>query len=40
LKTPDRWENASHTCPGMCDAKAPHYPLEHIENKRNTPGSL
>ena len=40
LKSPQAWKNASERgrgCPGMCDAEAPRYPLEHIEKCRQHP---
>lgn len=39
LKSPASWERASSHCPGMRDAKAPHYELEHIEKCRQHPES-
>jgi Fe-S-cluster containining protein len=34
LKSPNAWERASSHCPGMCEAEAPKYELEHIEKCR------
>jgi Fe-S-cluster containining protein len=42
LKSPAAWKHAAergHGCPGMCDAEAPLYPLEHIEKCRQHPES-
>jgi Fe-S-cluster containining protein len=42
LKSPRAWKNASERgagCPGMCDAAAPLYPLDHIERCRQHPES-
>ena len=42
LRSPAAWKNASERgagCPGMCDANAPVYPLEHIEKCRQNPES-
>ncbi len=42
LKSPGTWKNASERaggCPGMRDAKAPGYDLEHIEKCRQHPES-
>lgn len=39
VRHPDDWADAAERCPGMCDADAPLYPLEHIEKCRNHPES-
>jgi Fe-S-cluster containining protein len=39
LKSPEHWQRASTRCPGMCDADAPRYNLEHIEKCRQHPES-
>jgi Fe-S-cluster containining protein len=39
LKSGKAWKSASERCPGMCDAEAPHYGLEHIEKCRQHPES-
>jgi Fe-S-cluster containining protein len=39
LKNGKAWKSASERCPGMCDAEAPHYALEHIEKCRQHPES-
>ena len=42
LSSPKAWKTAAeraHGCPGMCDAEAPLYPLEHIEKCRQHPES-
>jgi len=39
LHAPHAWTNAADRCPGMCDADAPRFDLEHIESCRNHPDS-
>ncbi|HVX83433.1 MAG TPA: YkgJ family cysteine cluster protein [Phycisphaerae bacterium] len=42
LRSPSAWKYASERgagCPGMCDADAPLYPLDHIEKCRQHPES-
>ena len=39
LKTPAAWRRAAGRCPGMNDADAPQYDLEHIETCRQHPES-
>jgi Fe-S-cluster containining protein len=39
LKSPAAWQKASGRCPGMCDADAHHFELEHIEACRQHPES-
>ena len=39
LESPANWKKASARCPGMCDADAPRYELEHIEKCRQHPES-
>lgn len=39
LASPAHWTAASERCPGMCDADAPLYDVEHIEKNRTHPES-
>lgn len=39
LKSPDAWKRATAHCPGMQDAEAPVFDLEHIEKGRLHPDS-
>jgi len=39
VRHPDDWAEAAEHCPGMCDADAPRYELDHIEKCRNHPES-
>ncbi len=39
LKAPNAWERTDARCPGMCDADAPKYEIEHIEKCRQHPES-
>lgn len=37
LTSPRAWTEASQSCPGMCDGKAPLHDLKHIETQRQHP---
>jgi Fe-S-cluster containining protein len=39
LRAPETWAGAAERCPGMCDAEAPLYGVEHIEKCREHPES-
>jgi Fe-S-cluster containining protein len=39
LKSPANWKKAAGRCPGMCDAEAPRFELDHIEACRQHPES-